>query len=148
MEHGSACRATGTMKLSPHIPGKRYSSATPSIVGIVWLALLMMPCAMVLDLNVSGTASTASTFQPVLHADGYVSAHAHSSQGSDCDCELTDVLSLKSADLSELATVFVNPIETVTNLPRVLAQVAVGLQHDVTHSTSPPIYLATQRLRI
>jgi len=136
------------MKLSPHIQGKRYPSAMLSIVAFAWLALLMLPCAMVLDLGVSGAAPTASALQSVPLADGYAPTHTHSSQGSDCGCELTDVLPLKTADFSELSAVLVFPIDTFTYLPQVAAQVMVNRQHDVRHATSPPIYLATQRLRI
>lgn len=133
---------------SSNIQRRRYSGSTLGVVVFAWLAVLMMPCAMGFNLDASTTAPTNSAAISGAHDKCPGSTHGDPTDLSDCCCDLTDVPGVKSPEIPELSAVLAFPIETVVSLPLMAGTETVNRRFLAFHTTSPPVYLATQRLRI
>ncbi len=132
------------MTILASIRRNRRSAPLLSAAVFAWFTVLVTPCAMA---YFPGTSSSETVV--VVHADCSSVEPTKSMTDSDCCCNLTAMVSSDVPQLANLVTLMAPPIvfDLLFN-PTLSNQVSVDLQTPLLHETSPPIYLATQRLRI
>ncbi len=138
-------RGARSMSLLDNIRRKRSSASTLAVILFAWLSVLVTPCAMAF---LPDTTSSESVTVIEVHDH---CANAGSPQPMDranCCCNLTALVSSDAPQQDKLVTLVALPIDFAPFKPLLLSAVLVAPQRSPLHATSPPVYLATQRLRI
>jgi len=110
-----------------------------------WLGIMLMPCSVLATETVAPEAGGAATLAPDCHG---AHSEATTEKTLGCDCDLLSVTvgegpKTQRADLTAAAT------PTAPLAPASLTAVSADrVQPPPSNHPSPPVYLATQRLRI
>lgn len=138
-------RGARTMTLLANIRRKRSSASTLGVVLFAWLGVLAAPCAMAFWPDASSSESV-TVIEVHDHCTNAGSTQPMTS--ANCCCNLSALVSGDTPQLAKLVTLVALPIDFDPLKPMLLSAVLVVPQRSPLHATSPPVYLATQRLRI
>ncbi len=135
------------MTILAAIRRNRRSAILLSVAVFAWLSVLVTPCAMGF---LSDTPSTETVTVIGAHAGCNNAKLTKPMADSNCCCNLTTVVSGDAPQLVKLVMLIALPLVLVFDLfiPTLSNAVSIDLQRSSLHETSPPVYLATQRLRI
>lgn len=126
---------------------RRHSASVLSVALLAWAAILVTPCAMAFSTGHSDDQMRGlNTEQPVgIHADCPSIKTTQALPETDCCCDISDVLSSAPFELPVAAAIVLSLTgESWVHSP----DLPTGSQYWLPHKSSPPVYLATQRLRI
>lgn len=126
---------------------RRYSAIRLSVLAIAWITVFASPCS--------------AAFMPDGHAHGIGAAdaaseiHVHShdkpakeAPGEDCCCDQPAAIKAESPKVFKHIALAILPTVDFLVDPEILHEVQVVRANPFIHTTSPPVYLSTQRLRI
>lgn len=129
---------------------KGHTVSMLSVALLAWSAILVTPCAMAFSAGHSDDQMHGlSTEQPVgVHADCPKIKHPQALPEADCCCDLSDVLKNEPRELSKLSAATAIVVSLTGEMWVHSPDLPIGSQYSLPHKSSPPVYLATQRLRI
>ncbi len=134
------------MNILTTIRRKRSSASTLSVALLAWLGVLMAPCAMA-----SSPDKPANIQSPSVGVHAKCPNETASLQPmaeADCCCDLGALIEAKPSELTKVHPIIALRIGQSID-PQAQAQgVLIDSQKPPIHESSPPVYLATQRLRL
>ena len=127
------------------IKHKRISAAMLSVVVFAWLSVIATPCAMTAVSEVLGRVELSC----LDFADSCPGVNpAQSIANSDCCCLLTALVRVDAPKLPKVAMLIVVPAHLAVIDPAIVSVPKLEPGRLSADKSFPPVYLATQRLRI
>ncbi len=133
------------MTVLSDIKNRRISAAMLSVIVVAWLSVVAIPCAMT---AVSEAPVRVEASGPVLDYDCPGVIPLQSTVDSDCCCLLNATVDVDAPKLPKVDMLILVPANPVFIDPAIVNVLMIDHGHPPANDPFPPVYLATQRLRI